>query len=373
MAPVDNTYRIAGARPETVGALVVGAGIHGLCTAFHLHRRGVRDIMVVDRFHDGHQQGSSHGQTRITRSSYGDRRWVALAQRVHQTGWPELAAELGSKLLMPTPGLFFGPPEGLFGNFLAATLGSGATVERIVPSQARQLCPLLRIDDGDAVLLDHTAAVVAAERTMAGLRQWCDAQQIVRWNKLRVRSIRREHGAWVADGDQACLRARCMVLAAGAGVAELLPEESTRLVALRQHVGYFQPPLPAPALAPGFFPVWARIGLAANDFHYGLPEFGRSGVKLAQHRTVGSPDDVDALGVAADETRLRQLAHDRFVLPADLVGSETCLYTMAPDEELTVRRVAPGLVVITACSGHGFKFGPEIGRQAAAMVQHPAA
>jgi glycine/D-amino acid oxidase-like deaminating enzyme len=45
---------------------------------------------------------------------------------------------------------------------------------------------------------------------------------------------------------------------------------------------------------------------------------------------------------------------------------------MAPREELQVRQDGPGLVVVTACSGHAFKFGPEIGRHAAALALLPA-
>jgi len=356
-----------------LGALVVGAGIHGLCTAFHLHRAGVRDILVVDRHDEGHRRGSSHGHTRITRSSYSDARWVALAQQAHRHGWPELAAELGAQLLFPTPGLFFGPATGPFGNFLAATLGSGAPVEQIAPARARDVCPLLRFDDDDAVLLDHSAAMVAAARTMAGLRQWCDAQQIQRKANLRIVAVRREGGVLVAATERGSLQARCVILAAGAGTVEIVPEEASRLVVLRQQVGFFQPALPASALAasalaPGTFPVWARIGRATNDFQYGLPEFGQPGVKLAQHRTEGPADVVDSALEPVDVAGLEQLARERFALPTQLVGSETCLYTMAPREELRVREMQPGLVVITACSGHAFKFGPEIGRHAAAMA-----
>lgn len=353
-------------------ALVLGAGIHGLCTAFHLHRLGVRDILVVDRHEDGHAHGSSHGHTRITRSSYADRRWIELAQQAHRRGWRELSAELGAQLLFPTPGLFFGPEHGPFGALVTATLGSGARVERIDVQQAREACPLLRIDDRDAVLLDHTAALVAAERTMSGLRAWCDAHGIERRSGVRVRSLRREAGVHAVEADDTTLHARRVVVAVGAGTGALVRAEARRLVVLRQHVGYFQPPVPPSALAPGAFPVWARIGIETNDFQYGLPEFGRPGTKLAQHRTEGAADDPEATGVPADTSALERLAQERFTQPARLVGSETCLYTMAPGEELQVRQDGPGLVVVTACSGHAFKFGPEIGRHAAAMALLPA-
>jgi sarcosine oxidase len=40
--------------------------------------------------------------------------------------------------------------------------------------------------------------------------------------------------------------------------------------------------------------------------------------------------------------------------------SETCIYTMAPDQDFVLDRVGP-LVIGSACSGHGFKFGPLLG------------
>ena len=45
----------------------------------------------------------------------------------------------------------------------------------------------------------------------------------------------------------------------------------------------------------------------------------------------------------------------------------TCLYTSTPDEEFVLERAGP-LVVVSACSGHGFKLAPEIGRRAAALA-----
>ncbi|MEY4674852.1 MAG: hypothetical protein RL148_2636 [Planctomycetota bacterium] len=356
----------------THDALVIGAGIQGLCTAFHLRRSGLRGIAVVDQHHEAHAHGSSHGHTRITRSSYADRRWIELAEQAHRHGWRELTTELGAQLLLPTPGLFFGPETGPFGAFLAATLGSGARVERIAVARARELCPLLRIDDTDAVLLDHTAAVVAAERTMTGLRTWCDAHGVERVVDTKCTDLRREGGVWRVATARGVLQTRRVVVATGPGTGALVPEECKRLTVLRQHVGYFAPDLPASALVPGAFPVWARIGTTANDFQYGLPEFGRPGTKLARHRTVGAADD-PAGDARPDHASLQQLAGERFTLPTRLVGSETCLYTMAPGEELQVREAGPGLVVVTACSGHAFKFGPEIGRHAAAMVLQSAA
>ncbi len=49
------------------------------------------------------------------------------------------------------------------------------------------------------------------------------------------------------------------------------------------------------------------------------------------------------------------------------VGAETCLYTTTPDESFVLER--RGRVVVgSACSGHGFKFAPAVGRRLAELA-----
>ena len=49
------------------------------------------------------------------------------------------------------------------------------------------------------------------------------------------------------------------------------------------------------------------------------------------------------------------------------VAAETCMYTTTPDEHFILER--RGRTVIgSACSGHGFKFAPAIGRRLAQMA-----
>jgi sarcosine oxidase len=50
----------------------------------------------------------------------------------------------------------------------------------------------------------------------------------------------------------------------------------------------------------------------------------------------------------------------------DPVAVETCMYTTTPDERFILERRG-NVVIGSACSGHGFKFAPAIGRRLAAM------
>jgi sarcosine oxidase len=356
-----------------VDHLVVGAGINGLCAAFWLRQRGAGRVVVCERFDQGHDRGSSHGQTRITRSSYDDPRVVAMAQVAQAECWPQLERAVGRSLRTPTPGLFFGPVDGPFAAYARATLGSGAAVEAIDAPTARRRFPLLRFDDDDGVLLDHTAAVVLAAATMQALIAWLSAADVaVRWREP-VAAVRAVAGGVEVATATTVWQARSAVLALGpwtgclAGAATADPG----LVVQPQEVGYFDGDgLEGEAAAPGRFPVWARIGRTAEDFHYGLPAVDGSGLKLAVHRTTGDGVDPEAPRPPVADGALAALARARFTAAAPrLRRTERCLYTMAPDHGLRVARAAEApLVTIAACSGHAFKFGPLLGRMAADLA-----
>jgi len=61
----------------------------------------------------------------------------------------------------------------------------------------------------------------------------------------------------------------------------------------------------------------------------------------------------------------------RFPEAGETLGAETCLYTNTSDEEFVLER--HGRVVVgSACSGHGFKFAPIVGRTLAALAREAA-
>lgn len=356
-----------------VDHVVVGAGVNGLCTAFWLRQRGAGRVVVCDRFGAGHDRGSSHGQTRMTRSSYDDPRFVAMAQIAHAECWPAIERAVGRPLRIATPGLFFGPADGPFAAYARATLASGADVEAIDARTARRHFPLLHLDDDDGALLDHTAAVVLASATMAALVQWlADADAPVHWCEP-VAAVRPAAGGVEVATATTTWQARSVVLALGPWTGRLSPDDAAAqpLAVQPQEVGYFGGDgLDGDAAAPGRFPVWARIGRTPEDFHYGLPAIDGSGLKLAVHRTTGAGIDPDEARQPIAEAPLLALARRRFTAAAPrLLRTERCLYTMATGHALRVAR-APGapIVTIAACSGHAFKFAPLLGREAAELA-----
>jgi sarcosine oxidase len=113
--------------------------------------------------------------------------------------------------------------------------------------------------------------------------------------------------------------------------------------------------------------VWVYLGPGPNGTFYGLPDPGRSALKVGRHETEGRDDDPeDAPGPdPAALAAVEDLLADQLAVPvAERVHAETCLYTSTATEDFLLDALPgePRVLVGSACSGHGFKFGPFTGR-----------
>jgi sarcosine oxidase len=101
---------------------------------------------------------------------------------------------------------------------------------------------------------------------------------------------------------------------------------------------------------------------------YGFPALGAAseGVKVALHGSddVCFPDTVDRSTHPSEEASIRsRIERDLPALAGRLVRTETCLYTMTPDEHFIIDRHPEFAQVTIAAgfSGHGFKFANVVG------------
>jgi sarcosine oxidase len=211
-----------------------------------------------------------------------------------------------------------------------------------------------------AVLQPDGGYIEAAAALDITIRAAVDAGAVVRTEEKVVAIEPRRDGVRIIT-DRAVIDADGAVLAAGPWTASVLPE--LRLRVTRQAVGWFEP-TDIEAFADGFpvFLLESRHGI-----HYGLPPYGRMGIKVAKHHhlnQVVEPDSYDQTVSAADEAAIRAPLGE--FLPAAngrMRNAQTCLYTMTPDETFIIDRVpdTPHVVVASPCSGHGFKFAPVVG------------
>ena len=126
--------------------------------------------------------------------------------------------------------------------------------------------------------------------------------------------------------------------------------------------------------APSAFPVFVLE--AEEGTFYGFPEYGVPGFKIGRYHHLYEkvhPATMDRTVGARDEAALRD-AVARYFPDANgpLRSSATCLFTNTPDEHFIVDRApdTPEVLLVSPCSGHGFKFSSVMGEICADLVQH---
>jgi sarcosine oxidase len=355
-------------------ALVIGAGIHGLSALYHLSgRRQLARVGLVERFRLGHDRGSSHGRSRVTRTAYVDPGYVRWMHHVHAEAWPALERDAGLRLVHPTRGCFFGPTGGKWETYARAVSGV-ADCEVIDVAEARHRYPLLRFDGADGALDDGTAGVVAAADTLAALERLARQRGAEILEETRVLGIEPGADGIAVDTDKGRLVTERLVVTAGPWVTALLPILMPRLTVARQMVGYFVLAGDQDQYQVGRFPVWGNLGTDTNGVFYGLPSFGHEGIKIARHVTAGVDDDPEEVVDPVDEAEvaaLRACIEREFVPPVErFVSAERCYYTNTETEDFIIdlHPVDERIAIGAGFSGHGFKFGPVTGRALTELV-----
>ena len=120
--------------------------------------------------------------------------------------------------------------------------------------------------------------------------------------------------------------------------------------------------------------IWPH-GESADDFFYGFPEVeGLGAIKIADE-AYGNPIDPDQVDrnvplSASDEKYVRHLAPRLKGVSARRHKAVTCLYTATPDSAFVIdwHPNDERILVVSPCSGHGFKHSAAIGEIAAQLV-----
>ncbi|MFI5932258.1 N-methyl-L-tryptophan oxidase [Actinoplanes sp. NPDC051494] len=333
--------------------IVVGAGIHGSAAAWQLARRGVR-VTHLDRFPDGHTEGSSHGHTRMIRRAYPSAFWDGLVDRAY-AAWDELSTATGTPLVTTTGGLY-ARADGVQGL-------RGPGCRTVGDHEAAGIFPGLRLEPGWSALYDPAAGVIDAAAALAGLRELALAHGADRRPGTAVASWRPDGAGVRVTTSAGELTADRLVVCAGPWTSQLLPQFAP-LLEVTRIINVFLGARDGELVAPPGLGVFS-IDVPDVGLLFGLPAFGGSALKVGLEPGPASDPSVPQHPPTAGEiARLVGLAR-RFLPGVDgsVVDTVACRYTMAPRNRFAIGELpgTPQVSVAAACSGHGFKFGPAIG------------
>ena len=369
---------------KTADVIVVGLGAAGAAALYQLARRGVKAV-GIDRFAPPHDQGSSHGETRITRIGVGEGApYPPLARRSHKI-WRELEAETGTDLLLQCGALILGPRGGRMhgrADFVGYTIEMARKfdVEHEVmdATEIGARYPQLTLTGDEAGYFEPGAGLVYPER--------CIAAQLTLARRLGaeivtgavVTAVDRVGGVARVATDGDTYEAGEVILAAGAWTPGMVGAPLKALQVQPQALHWFaaeQPELYRADRFPVF--IWMH-GAAQDDLFYGFPippGPALQAVKVATEAftSIASPDGFDRSVPPdlAEEVFRRHVTGRLSGLRPGAVQSARCLYTMAPDGDFVIDRLDSGVIVASACSGHGFKHSAAVGEMLADAATTP--
>ncbi|MGH2637458.1 MAG: FAD-dependent oxidoreductase, partial [Actinomycetota bacterium] len=308
------------------------------------------------RFEIGHARGSSGGPTRIFRLTYEHPDYVRMARRALDE-WRALEAEAGEPLMITTAGLDLGRA----GRPSAAALeAAGEPFEYLAPDAVRERWPGVRIEPDTEAFVQEEGGVCMAERTvLAQARVAADAGATVLEHTRVERIVSTGTGAEVRTEGET-YRAPVVVVTAGPWAGDLLRTAGIDLplTSSFEQVTYFA------FEEPSALPTVIDWDVNPPRTPYTVPNPEEPGrFKVALHMS-GPPVDADARTFEPDPHRVKRVtdyAATRFADHRAEGGTDTCLYTNTPDEDFVLDRRGP-VVIGSPCSGHGFKFGPLMGR-----------
>jgi sarcosine oxidase len=349
-----------------VRVAVVGCGAMGAATGWRLAKRGVQ-VVCFDRHSPPHALGSTHGETRITRTAYFEGPWyVPLLQETFPM-WRELEQSSHAQLLTLNGALMIGSPSSdLIKGARTAVAEHGLEVVELEGEEASRRYRGQVIAQKEVAILDRQGGFVRPEEAVDAMI----GQLLVHGGELRrncmVTSV---DGASVttAAGSESF---DAVVIAAGPWTHTLVPW--LPLTVERQVMVWLAIESGARWFLPERFPVFIR---QTDDFGdvYGLPSLDGISVKIARHHngTPTDPEHLERAVTAEDVDRVRAVASKCLNGITDRVTkAAVCMYTNTPDHHFAIGRHPDDsrVVVLSACSGHGFKFAPVIGDIAADLV-----
>jgi sarcosine oxidase len=363
----------------TADIAVIGLGAVGSAALYQSAKLGSR-VIGIDRFSPPHDQGSSHGETRITRQAIGEgREFVPLVLRSNQI-WDELESISSRDLITRNGGLILASPniEGKHhgsSSFLQETIDAarafGIPHQQLSGDEIRQLYPQFRLAEDEQGYFEPGAGFLRPEacvETQIAEATNLGAQVFTSETVLEIRST---GDAVDVRTDKASYAVGKAVLTAGPWIAKLLPPEyAGQFAVYRQTLCWFALRQNRERYSPEHFPVFIWItGERLQDMLYGFPAIDglEGGLKVATERYENTVDpDAVPREVSAESTSAMYSEYIAPRLPdvsSQCLRTATCLYTVTPDAKFVIDYAdgAQKVLFASACSGHGFKHSPAVG------------
>lgn len=355
---------------ETFDHVVVGGGAMGAATAWQLASRG-HSVALIEQFGIAHDRGSSHGAVRIFRFAYRNPLYTKLAVEALPL-WRELEAETNETLLSQIGNLDHGVPRAIH-DIETSLQKAGRDFTRMSPAEAHERWPGMRFDN--EVIFSADGGIVQADGSIRALYRRFEELGGRVFTNLRVEDIEIEGDIATIVTAEGTFRTKSVVVSAGAWFEKLVGGK----VALPKIVVELGQPTHFTPLAgyedPNLWPAFIHhakdddVSSSVSGGAYGMftPGVGvKVGFEEQGHLT--DPDDRNfSINQTWNENTKNYIREWFPGVDPESADPVTCLFTNTPNADFIIDRQGP-LTVVSACTGHGFKFVPRIGQIAADLA-----
>jgi sarcosine oxidase len=357
--------------------IVLGLGAMGSAACFQLVARGA-SVIGIDQYAPPHALGSTHGDTRITRLAIGEgREYVPLVRRSHEL-WREIEHESDARLLHQSGIVILAHPASPFlRETRAAAIEHGIEHEDLRSDAIRARWPMFAVDEATEAYYEASAGYLRPEAAVA-------AQLVLARRLGACLRLGERVGRWTASANGVTVttnvgtyRADRLLICAGAWIGELLPAARDLFAIYRQLLYWFPIRERYRELRdmPAF--VWDFGGVPGGFVHldgfYGFPALDgpSGGVKVAaeSYERTTEPDGRQHPATAGEIAQMYKGCVAPYLpwLGPEAITTVSCLYTSTRGSRFVIDRHPEhdAVVIVSACSGHGFKHSPAIGEAVA--------
>jgi len=334
-------------------------------------------VIGIDQYEPPHPWGSTHGDTRVTRLAIGEgREYVPLVRRSHQL-WREIEAETGSRLMTQAGIVVLAHPSSSFlQEKQAAARHYLIEHQDLTGDEVRARFPMFAIGEETVAYYEPEAGYVRPEAAVAAQLELARRHGAELRLGERVERWAASAGGVTVGTATDTYHAEQLLLCAGAWIGELFPEGRETFAVYRQLLHWF--PIREGYAQLRDMPAFVfdfggdQRGFVHLDGFYGLPAIdgpdGGGKVAMESFERTTTPDGRQHPATRSEIERIK----DRCIAPClPWLGREplrtvSCLYTSTRGSRFVIDRHPEhaSVLIVSACSGHGFKHSPAIGEAA---------
>jgi len=346
--------------------VIVGAGISGLSTAWSLAKRGM-PVTLLEQGPIPNPLSASGDQHRIIRRAYGGQGGYQRRIGDAYDAWDEMWSDLGKKHLAETGFLLLSQEKGDGADtYRDGLVGGGYPFEDMTPEETAARYPFVNPATIRYGAYSDEGGVLLCQRIAAGVKDWLIAKGADVRENAPVASVDAS-AASVTLADGSVVTGDHVIVTAGAWTLGLFPKLKESLTTYRTAVVYLTPP---EDLRASWEQAPAILDPGGPVDGYVLPPVDGTGLKFGAgiHKYKAEPDR-DRTPAEGEGETLRDYFSPPFARIEEYRVDDvvTCAYTFTSDEHFFVTN-EDRVTVVSACSGHGYKFGAVVGRKIAEGV-----